>query len=222
MPLLSTLRKRFSAMGSFLWKADGSTAEKAAASALAIKALTGTTTDGYYWIKQRNGTPVQVYCRMSNIDGGGWMRLNSNTASFSHTHGSSSWSGETRVVNFYDGSGGCEFYQQYVMSSTLNYTEATVLIYRVTKIGQCSSFTNSVASGYFDYAVPYNGTYTGYGMCSWGDGVFATGCCNSDLVSGLKRYWVVKTANAAGNYNITYGLACTPESGQAYHEWWVR
>lgn len=208
-------------MSSFLWKADGSTAERAATSALAIKALTGTTTNGTYWIKKIDGTPVQIYCDM-NTDGGGWMRLNSNVATFSHTNGSSSWSGDTRIVNFYDGSGSCASYQQYALTATLSYTQANVLIYRVTKIGQCSGFTNSVASGYYDYSVPYNGTFTSYGMCTWGDGVFAQACCNSDLSASLKRYWVVKTSSATSNYTINYTLACTPESGQAYHEWWVR
>jgi hypothetical protein len=36
-----------------------------------IKALTGTTTDGLYWINV-SGTPKQIYCDM-NTDGGGWM-----------------------------------------------------------------------------------------------------------------------------------------------------
>jgi len=50
---------------------DGSTSPKAARSARAIKSLTGTTTDGLYWI-DINGTPFEIYCDM-NTDGGGWM-----------------------------------------------------------------------------------------------------------------------------------------------------
>lgn len=50
---------------------DGSNAAAAADSAAAIKALTGTTTNGFYWILI-GSTPTQIWCDMTN-DGGGWM-----------------------------------------------------------------------------------------------------------------------------------------------------
>jgi len=53
---------------------DGSTEALAATSAAAIKALTGTTTDGVYWINIPTVGPIQLYCDMST-DGGGWMML---------------------------------------------------------------------------------------------------------------------------------------------------
>jgi len=54
---------------------DGSAPEKAATSALAIKNLTGTTTNGYYWIKPTGySVPRYIYCDMST-NGGGWMLI---------------------------------------------------------------------------------------------------------------------------------------------------
>ena len=64
--------------------ADGSSSNYSAASAQAIKNLTGTTTSGYYWITV-GGTPTQVWCDMSGSTA--WMllmRLSSGGNTFSY------------------------------------------------------------------------------------------------------------------------------------------
>lgn len=54
---------------------DGLTAATAGRSARAIKALTGTSTTGFYWIKAPGmALPIRVYCDMS-YDGGGYMLI---------------------------------------------------------------------------------------------------------------------------------------------------
>lgn len=50
---------------------DGSSYSNAADSAASIKSLTGTTSNGTYWININN-VPTQIYCNMS-VSGGGWM-----------------------------------------------------------------------------------------------------------------------------------------------------
>lgn len=57
---------------------DGSTREKAAVSAVAIKQLTCTNKNGLYWILPKNGNVAnakQIYCIMDDkfTNGGGWM-----------------------------------------------------------------------------------------------------------------------------------------------------
>ena len=52
---------------------DGSSYGSAADSAMAIKQLTGTSSDGIYWINVNN-VPTQIYCDMST-SGGGWMHV---------------------------------------------------------------------------------------------------------------------------------------------------
>jgi hypothetical protein len=57
---------------------DGSSPQRAATSAAAIKTLTGTTTNGFYWINLPVAGPTLVFCDM-NTDGGGWMHCGTFT-----------------------------------------------------------------------------------------------------------------------------------------------
>ena len=72
---------------------DGSTKEKAAKSALDIKQLTDTNTNGLYWIQPNDKSEaVQIFCIMdSNCNGGGWMlameaAVNSTTFNYNSRH----------------------------------------------------------------------------------------------------------------------------------------
>jgi len=68
----NTSTRAFSILRKF---ADGSAQDAFATSASAIKTLTSTTTDGYYWIQASGmANPVRLWCDM-NTDGGGYMRF---------------------------------------------------------------------------------------------------------------------------------------------------
>jgi len=71
---------------------DGSTADRAAPSALYIKNQTGTNTNGIYWINLPVVGPTQIYCIMdSDIDGGGWMMVMKTTRGSTFQFSSSHW-----------------------------------------------------------------------------------------------------------------------------------
>jgi len=71
---------------------DGSSASKAGVSAAAIKASTGTNTNGVYWINLPTVGPTQVYCIMdSAVDGGGWMMAMKATRGTTFSYSSTHW-----------------------------------------------------------------------------------------------------------------------------------
>jgi hypothetical protein len=72
--------------------ADGSTSALAADSAEAIIALTGTTTNGVYWINLPTVGPTQLWCLMNpTIDGGGWMMAMKATRGTTFNYSANYW-----------------------------------------------------------------------------------------------------------------------------------
>ncbi len=77
---------------------DGSTSERAAPSALYIKNLTGTNTNGVYWINLPTVGATQVYCIMDTaVDGGGWMMALKATRGTTFPYSSSHWTTVTTL-----------------------------------------------------------------------------------------------------------------------------
>lgn len=114
MSLLSTLSGRFSGLGRGIYKLDGSTADRAAPSAKFIKQLTGTNTDGNYWIRFPNGTPYQVYCLMSS-GGGGWMNVNTTMGQYTSVlTNASTGAGSANMISTVTGTATTPFVGPYV------------------------------------------------------------------------------------------------------------
>lgn len=77
---------------------DGSTAARAAPSALYIKNRTGTNTNGVYWINLPTAGATQVYCIMdSAVDGGGWMMAMKATRGTTFNYDSTHWTTATTL-----------------------------------------------------------------------------------------------------------------------------
>lgn len=71
---------------------DGSSSVRAAPSAQYIKNLTGTNTDGVYWINLPVVGPTQIYCLMNSaVNGGGWMMMMKATRGATFQYSSSHW-----------------------------------------------------------------------------------------------------------------------------------
>lgn len=81
----------------------------AAPSAEYIKSLTGTNTDGVYWINLPTVGPTQVYCIMNSAyDGGGWMMAMKATRGTTFNYSSAHWTtatvlNDTTALNRNDG-----------------------------------------------------------------------------------------------------------------------
>ena len=198
-----------------------------ASSASAILAANPSAPDGYYWINTSLGAR-NLYCIMSQ---GGWMGMTSELCpQTSNVQTSASWEtntsgrlqgSNTSILNVSVVEGGCgdvKYYQlQNPSTRGLNYTQSMLLMQRVSTIGQCSAITGGTATGYYT-GPEYTGTYTGNGMCLWGDGIFANG--SSQDMTNLKTYWVL--LGSGTNPSLYYQVQCAGGSGQHYHMWFIK
>lgn len=78
---------------------DGSSSDRAAASATAILAVNPTASDGVYWINLPTVGPRQIYCIMnSSYNGGGWMMAMKATRGTTFNYGANYWT-TTNILN---------------------------------------------------------------------------------------------------------------------------
>lgn len=200
-----------------------------ASSAAAILSANPSAPDGYYWINTSLGAR-RLYCLMSL---GGWMGMTSELCPQSaNVLTSASWETNTsgrlqrsntsilNVTVVETGCGGTSYYQlQNPSTRGLNYTQSMLLMQRISTIGQCSAIANGSNNGYYT-GPEYTGSYTSYGMCTWGDGNFANACCDNAFTSNLKAYWVM--LGSGTNPSLYYQVQCAGGSGQHYHMWFIK
>lgn len=103
---------------------DGSTQEKAADNAVAIKTLIPSASDGVYWINLPTVGPTQVYCIMnSSYNGGGWMLAMKATRGTTFQFSSSYWTTKNTLnpAQYNTNNGDAKF-------NTMNYFSAKDLM----------------------------------------------------------------------------------------------
>jgi hypothetical protein len=208
-----------------------------ATSAAAIMSANPGVADGYYYIKFGTFGVKRVYCVMNTgVHGGGWMGVTSDMCpQTSNLRSSASWetnssnrlqSSNLQILNVsvseYDCGGG--FTQsQYTLKNPndygFSYTNTMMLMERVSTIGQCSGIIGQTDAGFYTGPI-YGGSFTSSGMCTWGDGNFANGCCGAQNMSGLKPYWVL--FGSGTNPDLKYKVECAGGSGQHYHMWFIK
>jgi hypothetical protein len=229
-------------------KFNGLTSWNPGTKASEIKAGTGRTQDGLYWINF-NGTPRRTLCLLdTKWFGGGWIGLVKDSFPVtSNTSTSASWTSNT--VDFFGfsssqlpdivqvniieaGCGGTSFYE--IAGTNTNNTVSTLaerllFMVRVNIIGQCTRMNNHTSRGYVDTPSTFSGESSlvrRANVCTWGDGVWAPGCCSSlfSSSSSLKRNWIFQMrTNSNTGTGYRWSNSCgTGQSGTHYHMWFYR
>lgn len=163
----------------------GSTPGSAATSARQIKELTGTTQNGFYWIKPGSWDPMLLWCDM-NYDNGGWALVLCNVRAGTFT-GAPGTNGI-----------GALNYQQAINNININGTYTNKLEFRQfvglkywpalgLNIAQFCSTTTPTLSNTAAHTKRYRWTYTGfndtYGFVGYGGGSDETSTGSPGLYS---------------------------------------
>ena len=215
---------------------DGSSIERAAISARAIKTLTGTTTDGWYWIKPTGWTtPRYVYCDM-NSNGGGWMLM-----AWQSTQMPNYWAVGDAEYNSYSNGGATTIFQDVTASSSggnqgnrfinnivVNNRNACVFAYNTSNDGNTFYFNTDSNSEYLPFflrnthsknAASRNGNenlagntwlktcWTGYSTSGGSGAGQATG--GTQISHGNER-WGTFPYNMINTYSGNWGSAIDP------------
>jgi hypothetical protein len=165
---------------------DGSTSARANTSAAAIKALTGTNTDGIYYINLPTVGATPIYCIMnSSASGGGWMMAMKATRGTTFNWSSSHWNSVTTL-----NTGSNDRSDADAKFNTMNYFPATNIMALWPDIG-----TNGGGLG-----------SNPYGCWSWLQNNFyggsSTTLINFFNTAGSFNGGDVNTANSYGGYFI--------------------
>jgi hypothetical protein len=117
---------------------DGSSSEKAAVSALAIKHVKPSSPNGVYWINLPTVGPTQLFCIMDDWwDGGGWMMTMKATRGTTFSYNSGYWTSNNTLnpSDLNQNDGDAKF-------NSFNYYNAKDMMARWPDIGSGGSISN--------------------------------------------------------------------------------
>jgi hypothetical protein len=209
--------------------ADGSTSALAAPSASVIKTVTGTTTDGVYWIKGRgSSSPQQIYCIMDNtVDGGGWMAVANNGAQSAALWNSGHVPRMTAYSPYVGTNGANSYTATTNFSIDLKGWYYTKFLWQVRVTASSFSLNDSNSHGYFYMVHSNQVTLPETELWAWEDvrpsspGYSIFSVKNDSNPSGLsnKRYYGTGRPNTQVGYGVVTNNLQEPKnsgSGGAY------
>ena len=193
---------------------DGSSVARAATSASAIKTLTSTTTNGFYWINPGGLGAILLWCDM-NYDGGGWHLVLCNYGPYSDSRcptqngiGELTYAqavNNNNIVGTYDSS---LYFRQFVGA---RYWPSLGL-----NVAQFASSSPVSLNATASHSKRYRWTYTGMGATYGFSGAAAVGADGSGSAApGMYAYhaangyglstWDVDNDGHSGNCSQSYG-----------------
>ena len=185
---------------------DGSTSAKANTSAQAIHDLTGTTTDGLYWIKDSLGNTQQMYCNMSATNGK-WILVASNNWSSSTLPSGNSGNSTSYQINRNGTLGALgtadpnNDYLAGAIVDNMTFQYARILGWGRGSTNGTYSFTNK---GNWDEAVWQLSTNTGTGrFIEWTSTANVTFTNNEFAHEDTSMYAILDTVRWCQTYGIS-------------------
>jgi hypothetical protein len=174
---------------------DGSSQSTAAPNAEYIKNVTGTTSDGWYWIDAGGLGPDQFYCDM-NYSGGGWTMVLANRGGNGGMSNLSYVNATTNAINIRSGTKGLSTISQFNMWVGLNRWSGLSANTTKTIVQYVAGSTSTSLGATGSHSKRSRWTFTGFASLFAFQGV---GGLSNELGDTPGFY----TSHAAGGYNLT-------------------
>jgi hypothetical protein len=171
----------------------------------------GDTGNGQYRILLTTGAQLDVQCDMVTA-GGGWTKAEPGFVTLSGAN----WGSNDMIYgsNKYNACNPISIRNYQVYAMKIPWTKARLDLWSRTTTLQCSRVYRTLGDSQTKHTVKVNsdGSETQYGICTWGDNVWAKSTGNYS-VTGLHQNWRIYADRAVEGYNdLTYATRCSSSS----------